>query len=92
MVVVVVEMVVVMVMVVVMGVVVVVGVVVGVAVILQTKKNNFNLILYVLRVTVLVHTIIRVQFVAQFLLTIALTCFGHRMWASSGSYKLHRSM
>jgi hypothetical protein len=49
-------------------------------------------VVVVLRVTVLIHTILRVQFVAQYLLTTAPTCFGHRIWASSGSYKLYRSI
>jgi len=45
--------------------------------------------LYILRVAASIQTNLRFQFVAQYLLTTAPTCFGHRMWASSGSYKLH---
>jgi len=48
--------------------------------------------LYVLRVAALIQTNLRVQFVAQYLLTTAPTCFGQRMWAFSGSYNLHRSI
>jgi hypothetical protein len=55
------------------------NVVVVVIVILETKKNSLNLMLYILFATVFIHTILHVQFVAQYLLTIAITCFGHRI-------------